>query len=457
MTSPLTAVDAERELVAAMFIAHPDDLPRVLEHIRPSEWTDEKLATIARSIQSLHHIGSAVDLITVKAALVDAGMFEFIGGQAGFGAACNRYGTTDNVAHYARIVSEKARLRRVLKLTRDVSSQLSQADDPDEAIEQAGKLLTQGIEAERPKTKIKLQTLGERAAEDSGWLTTMPPKADALVTWQDGQSQKLCIPAGRVGILAAPGGTGKSFALVDLALSVATGQPWLGHFDVPAKGKVLLALGEEDEAELMRRTFAAAQRYNGSHDRDYLLGEASRNLVPMPMMGRDVGLVGPDREPSAWFTEFRDSIKHVPWRLIVLDPLSRWGGQDIETDAHAATRCIQLLEQLTQLPGNPAVIVAHHTNKAALGDGAERNQGVVRGHSALVDGARWVGLLEAVKNPSNAMRLKMSVVKSNYGAKPRTVDLIRDRGLLRVMNGAELDAERSEKEASPVGEWRGRA
>ena len=102
------------------------------------------------------------------------------------------------------------------------------------------------------------------------------------------------------------------------------------------------------------------------------------------------------------------------WDVVILDPLSRFAGPDVEVDNAAATRLIQVLERFTQLPGAPTILVAHHTNKSSRDKDSERSSSAVRGSSALVDGARWVGDLEPVIADYACFR----VVKSNYGRIP---------------------------------------
>jgi hypothetical protein len=50
-------------------------------------------------------------------------------------------------------------------------------------------------------------------------------------------------PADAYGVLAAQEKAGKTWAALDLAVSVATGQPWLDHFACPSPGPVLVFLG----------------------------------------------------------------------------------------------------------------------------------------------------------------------------------------------------------------------
>jgi AAA domain-containing protein len=51
-------------------------------------------------------------------------------------------------------------------------------------------------------------------------------------------------PADAYGVLAAQEKAGQTWAALDLAVSVATGQSWLDHFPCPSPGPVLIFLGE---------------------------------------------------------------------------------------------------------------------------------------------------------------------------------------------------------------------
>src|SRR5215211_8881435 len=60
-------------------------------------------------------------------------------------------------------------------------------------------------------------------------------------------------PRDAYGVFAAEDKAGKTWAILDLACSVATGVPWLGHFACPPTGPVLVFLGEGGERAMMRR------------------------------------------------------------------------------------------------------------------------------------------------------------------------------------------------------------
>src|SRR4029450_1200902 len=60
-------------------------------------------------------------------------------------------------------------------------------------------------------------------------------------------------PADAYGVLAAQEKAGKTWAALDLAVSVATGQPWLDHYACPSPGSVLVFLGEGGERATVGR------------------------------------------------------------------------------------------------------------------------------------------------------------------------------------------------------------
>jgi hypothetical protein len=255
------------------------------------------------------------------------------------------------------------------------------------------------------------------------------------------------LPLGKVGLLAAPGGTGKSWILAALALAVATGRGWLagaghggedgppGWLDVRQRGRVLLIGGEDGPGDLPRRIYDQARALQIPEEERL---EAMERLTALPGASIPLQLLQAGAK--------KDSLEHTPFltglikrlqnspplSLIILDPLARFSPAEGETDSHAATKLINALELLTQLPGSPVVLAAHHTRKGAAGmyqGSLEASD--IRGSSALVDGARFAAALESQELPYGQSdrpwpgleRLiglaRISVVKINDGRKPK--------------------------------------
>jgi hypothetical protein len=261
------------------------------------------------------------------------------------------------------------------------------------------------------------------------------------------------LPQGKAGMLVGAGGVGKTLFECQLALSVALGRAFLGVLTVAEPGPVLLALAEEEPEEIHRRLHAAAASMGLSRDERLT---ATRAIVALAMAGTNVALTSGDGKGNVDTTATRDWLWHhieqarVDWKLIVLDPLSRWAGNDVEKDSHAATRFVETVESFTKAPGNPTVLVAHHSNKgsrrvdAPMG-GAEAS----RGATALTDGVRWVANLDADGPHVVAVR----VTKNNYAPPSDPIYLLRDLdhgGALRPMSAAELaDHEEARQQSKP--------
>jgi RecA-family ATPase len=230
-------------------------------------------------------------------------------------------------------------------------------------------------------------------------------------------------------------------ALIQLALAVATGRKWLDFFGVANPGKVLLALAEEDEEEIWRRVYQAARAMRLT---DHQVELAARNIVALPLAGIVVNLIkhaDGETVETAMMAALRKRLDTGDdWRLLILDPLSRFAGFDSEKDNAAATTFVATVESLLRVPGRPAILLAHHTHKASRQEGAQGgNAANARGASALIDGVRWAAELTPVSDGT----VSFKVTKTNYSMGFEPVTLVRDAdhgGYLRMQTAAEFTA-----------------
>ena len=313
-------------------------------------------------------------------------------------------------------------------------------DMPDPEAAKAEEDARKAEEAAREAGRKAGEKVGKLAwfAPPAEWLADAPPRREYLLhdAAEPGTFElrgRGMLPRGKVGILAAAGGVGKTFALTGLALALVTRAPGLGHFPTGDNlhRRVVLVLGEEDIGEVQRRLHAQARAMELDPSKH---GPALAGILALAGAGLDTlaltraedeGRIGAGTDFADGLYAYLEANAGPGWDAVILDPLSRFAGPDVETDNAAATRLVQVLERFTKLPGGPAVIVAHHTTKASRAEG-EIAATAVRGSSALTDGARWVGTLDPVvvkgggKLPGHA---RFRVAKQNYGVFP-------DRALL---------------------------
>ena len=278
-----------------------------------------------------------------------------------------------------------------------------------------------------------------------GGLTNPPPRRSWLLTLPDGEGGDGLLPRGKVGILSAAGGTGKTAALVSLAVAAITGRPWFGYYRVPptVTGRVLLLLAEESDEDAYRRIWKVADALKLTGPERVLL---DANLVAIPLAGKHVALTamsgsGLIETPLAGMLRERlvRDAGDDGWSLIGIDPLSRFAGGDVESSNEAATRYIEALESITTVPGNPTVIVSAHSSKFSRRQG----QTDVRGVTGISDAARWVATL-SVKDKG----VTFEVVKSNYSLPCPPLRLRwRDETLVAISGAEALDAEEDEQMA----------
>lgn len=226
-------------------------------------------------------------------------------------------------------------------------------------------------------------------------LATDPPPRQWLVRDR--------LPLGVVGLLAAAGGTGKSMAVLQMAVSVCTGLPWL-ELPMENPGSVVIFSGEDDRDEIHRRLHIVAKLYAENVDpfdddafAPYQKAIAER-LYVFDRVGQENRLTA-KAHGEVYRTHLVQQVIEVvgkieDCRLIVLDPLARFDGGDPNDNADG-TRLIECAEEIRKATG-ATVLLPHHVNKSSLKD-PNSGQEAVRGGSGLVDGCRWVGLLAGMR------------------------------------------------------------
>ncbi len=288
----------------------------------------------------------------------------------------------------------------------------------------------------------KTLTIKFLSENDPNFLIKDAPEMPRLVNFIDKQGkQRTFIRKGIVAMLASVGGMGKTHWLIQLALSITSGQAFLDKYTIEKPGAVFMGLGENGEDDIHRlinKIFK--QLFEKSKEKIELI---SKRLSVMSFTGMQASFIHKST-PTAMYenilNELRNKEPDEGWSCIILDPISRFLGADAETDNAAATEFIELLERFTiELKGNPTVIFGHHMNKSGL-SGSATDQGSARGSSALTDGVRLQINLERVVSKQNdeekveKNQITMRMVKSNFTQIIDPQILEKDNGCLKWLN-----------------------
>ena len=269
------------------------------------------------------------------------------------------------------------------------------------------------VGADEVKKQVKAQgkrqglaPLSSAGSRVKGRLIARPRPLDFLFRY----NEQGLIPKGVVGVLAATGGTGKTFFLLSLAMAGAAGGNF-GPINAPRPINTLVVCGEDTQDELDRRLWDI-----GKGQFPDLLHAASVYGEIGPLMRLD-GSTPTLADGYYWLEE---TIKlHAGLELLIIDPKSRFYGLDENNNDHA-TQWIQSIETLSKRY-DLTVLFSAHTGKDNAG---RMGQNMNRGASAIVDGCRWQGgLVRMEKGQAEQLGIEdfrsyivFDAPKSNYAA-----------------------------------------
>jgi len=228
---------------------------------------------------------------------------------------------------------------------------------------------------------------------------------------------------GTIGMLVAAGSTGKSMLALQTALTVGTGydvwEIWGERLGYRPEGGLqrlfrpgrVAYLAVEDPAEVLHhRLHAVAGSWLGDNPykhewADYI----AQQVQVLPLFGQGFSVAVPGEcgpEASPWYEPLKKHLLELAPRLVIIDTLNRsLGGLDENSNGDMGA-LLAILERLAREVG-AAVLVLHHTSKAAALGGLGLSQQASRGASALTDNCRWQLNLQTMA-PDDAQKRGMT-------------------------------------------------
>lgn len=132
-------IEAEQAILGCM-LTDKDAVISAIEVLKEDDFYREDNKAIYSAILSLYSRSEPIDIITVKAELVEAGNFERIGGLEYLAELPDGVPTTANVEKYIKIVSEKATLRSLIQTSNElIALGYDESEDVDNIMDMAEK------------------------------------------------------------------------------------------------------------------------------------------------------------------------------------------------------------------------------------------------------------------------------------------------------------------------------
>ena len=136
---PPHSIEAERCALGCMLL-DADCILTVSELVRPKDFYSPDHEEVFEAILQLFERGQPVDIITVSEQLALRGTLDKTGGLPFLAAMADSVPTTANARHYAKIVEEKAILRRLIQASREIQENCYKPDrQADDILDEAEK------------------------------------------------------------------------------------------------------------------------------------------------------------------------------------------------------------------------------------------------------------------------------------------------------------------------------
>ncbi|HBF12709.1 MAG TPA: replicative DNA helicase [Deltaproteobacteria bacterium] len=138
---PPQNLEAESALLGAILIDN-DSINRVMDVVTPTDFYREAHRRIYEAMMALSEKNEPTDILTVSNLLQAEGALELAGGASYLASMADNIPSSANIVSYARIVREKALLRKLIEAASQIAtSGYENSDEPDKVLDNAEKLI----------------------------------------------------------------------------------------------------------------------------------------------------------------------------------------------------------------------------------------------------------------------------------------------------------------------------
>ncbi|MFZ2087388.1 MAG: replicative DNA helicase, partial [Desulfobaccales bacterium] len=224
----------------------------------PQDFYRSSHGQIYRAMLDLWSRGEPVDLVTVTSLLKERGHLEEVGGPVFLAALSEHVGTAANVAYYARLVHEKAVLRRLLDCTQSITQAcLTPVEDVERFLDDAEASIFRIAES---KIRFGFQPLDSLVEKEVAMLESIWHREQGHITgvpsgFPDLDKLTAGFQEGDLIIIAARPSMGKTALALNIAFNAAyqTRVP-VGFFSL-----------EMSKEQMVRRLLSSAGQIDASH------------------------------------------------------------------------------------------------------------------------------------------------------------------------------------------------
>ncbi|MCQ9210440.1 replicative DNA helicase [Granulicatella seriolae] len=220
---PPQNIDAEQSVIGSIFL-EPDAIVGVLEYLTPEDFYRQNHQVIFKAMMALNERGEAVDIVTTSNELSEKQQIENAGGQGYLIELAEKVPTAANVEYYAKIVSDKSTLRRLIRTSNEISKEaFTDGGDLASVLDRAERNILEVSEKRNRSGFVLIRDVLNQAlesvearAKSTGDITGIPTGYIELDRMTSG------LHADELIILAARPSVGKTAFVLNIAQNVAT-------------------------------------------------------------------------------------------------------------------------------------------------------------------------------------------------------------------------------------------
>lgn len=215
--------DAEQAVLGAVFLSQ-DALVESMEYVDAEDFYQHANQLVFQAMINLNEQESPVDVVTVQNELDRLNQIEDIGGVSYLAELANAVPTAANISYYARIVKNKAVLRRLINAgTNIVSRSFEESEDLDTIIDQSEKDIMEVSENRSHQGFRKISDVVKSSFNEIDKLYSEDTDVTGLSTgYKDLDNLTTGLHKDELIILAARPGVGKTAFALNLAQNAAT-------------------------------------------------------------------------------------------------------------------------------------------------------------------------------------------------------------------------------------------
>lgn len=361
---PPQNIEAEQAVLGAVFLS-PDALADAMEFVETKDFYRRAHQLLFQAMIDLNDDGEAIDVLTVNNRLEMNNQLDDVGGVAYIAELASSVPTAANVGYYAKLVAEKAVLRRVIAAATNIITQAKEQDEPvSDLLESAERQIMEVAENRTQSGFKEISKVLTDSLDEIDKLSQQDEDITGLATgYKDFDHMTAGLQPDNLIILAARPAVGKTAFALNIAQNIGT-----------STDKTIALFSLEMSAEsLVNRMLCAEGSISANHLRTGQLDEQEWANLIVAVGALSKTSIYIDDTPGIKMSEIRAKSRRLAKEkgdlgLIVIDYLQLIEGSNKESRQQEVSEISRQLKKLSKELSVPIIALSQ------LSRGVEQRQ-----------------------------------------------------------------------------------